>query len=168
MTELRQFTKRLEKLLVCIIITLYLLLCAFWSVLERFKKDVTCISTEIFLVLTCSLAPGHIESILRYVALERRRGDYEKCAKLFKESIASAKEESHKVLLYIHFARFLASTESLDAARDVFDSALVEHPQFKSLWHAYLSFEKKISGDDKEERVNGIYARAVHGDHCMS
>lgn len=113
------------------------------------------------------LAPGHIETLLRYVALERRRGNNDKCRQLFANAIESAQEESHKVLLNIHLARFVGRTESADAARAVFDAALEKFSQYKSLWHALLSFEKKLPGDDLEERVSAVYDRAVHDTHSM-
>jgi hypothetical protein len=101
------------------------------------------------------------------------------------------------VFLYIHYARLLAQKEGPDAARGVFNAALVVYPNYKSLWHAFLTFEvisnnrgaspfktfslhgasgfffflshceqKRQQVDDREEKVNAIYDRAVHGDHC--
>eukprot|EP01127_Copromyxa_protea_P009074 TRINITY_DN2110_c0_g1_i1.p1 TRINITY_DN2110_c0_g1~~TRINITY_DN2110_c0_g1_i1.p1 ORF type:complete len:281 (+),score=48.72 TRINITY_DN2110_c0_g1_i1:1510-2352(+) len=114
------------------------------------------------------LAPLHVETVLRYVALERRRKNYEKCKQLFTTYLESVQEESHKVLLHIHQARFLALVSGPDEARASFNKALELFPNYKALWHAFLTFEKRIAGDDLEARVTAIYERAVHGEHSLS
>lgn len=50
--------------------------------------------------------PGHVEGIIRYICLEKRQGNKEKCHQLYMEAIESPNiEEYQKVFLYIHHAK---------------------------------------------------------------
>jgi hypothetical protein len=50
--------------------------------------------------------PGHIEGLIRYICLEKRTGNAEKCVSLYEEAInATTTEEYQKVFLYIHYAK---------------------------------------------------------------
>lgn len=50
--------------------------------------------------------PGHIEGILRYICLEKRQRNKEKCHQLYMEAIELPNTEDYqKVFLYIHYAK---------------------------------------------------------------
>eukprot|EP01126_Amoeba_proteus_P038736 TRINITY_DN4051_c0_g1_i25.p1 TRINITY_DN4051_c0_g1~~TRINITY_DN4051_c0_g1_i25.p1 ORF type:complete len:648 (-),score=93.68 TRINITY_DN4051_c0_g1_i25:774-2717(-) len=120
-------------------------------------------AAKVFQNIIKTIAPGHVESTIRYVALERRRGNNERCQEIFRDAIKSTTEESYKVFLFIHYARFVALTATPAEARLAFEEAVSTYPHYKQLWHAYLSFEKRLGGDDLEQRVNAVYKKAVHG-----
>jgi pre-mRNA-processing factor 39 len=108
--------------------------------------------------------PFHIEGTLRYICLEKRQGNAEKCGTLYKEAIESPQaEEYHKVFLYIHYGRLAKDLMLGDPtkSREIFDEALTKFPHFKDLWLAYVLFEKTLAGYDVEERVSSIFSKAV-------
>ena len=67
--------------------------------------------------------------ITRRVNLERRRGDYDKCAQLYEGYIASAKSKAVASALAIKYARFLFHVRAApDAARAALDAAVRRDP----------------------------------------
>jgi pre-mRNA-processing factor 39 len=108
--------------------------------------------------------PGHVEGILRYICLEKRQGNKEKCNQLYMEVIESPDTEDYqKVFLYIHYAKLALDLSFGDPtdSRNLFASAVIKFPHFKDLWIAYILFEKSIPGLDLEERVVSIYNSAL-------
>jgi pre-mRNA-processing factor 39 len=108
--------------------------------------------------------PFHIEGTLRYICLEKRQGNAEKCDSLYRGAIESPQaEEYHKVFLYIHYGRLAKELMLGDPtkSREVFEEALTKFPSFKDLWLAYVLFEKTLAGYDVEERVSSIFSKAV-------
>lgn len=61
--------------------------------------------------------------------LERRRGDYEKCAMLYENYITNAKSKAIASALSVKYARFLRHVrQDAAAARKVLDAALARDP----------------------------------------
>lgn len=67
--------------------------------------------------------------ITRRVNLERRRGDFDRCAQLYENYIASAKNKSVASALAIKYARFYFHVRhDPAAARKVLDEAITKDP----------------------------------------
>jgi len=109
------------------------------------------------------IVPGHIETTLRHIALERRQRNYSKCEELYTTALENATEETHIVFLYIHYAKMVGQVyESPRRAREVFSEGIEKCGKYKDIWMAFLHFEKTRGGPDVEERVASIYDQAIH------
>lgn len=73
--------------------------------------------------------PNLVQIQYRRVNLERRRGDYEKCAQLYEGYIAAAKNKAVSSALAIKYARFLFHVRAQPAAaRAALDAAVLRDP----------------------------------------
>jgi len=73
--------------------------------------------------------PNLLQVSYRRINLERRRGDFEKCAQLYETYIGSAKNKNITASLVIKFARFLHKIRrDYDGAMKVLKSALEKDP----------------------------------------
>uniref|UniRef100_A0A6B2L0A9 Uncharacterized protein n=1 Tax=Arcella intermedia TaxID=1963864 RepID=A0A6B2L0A9_9EUKA len=124
------------------------------------------------------ISPGHVESVLRHISLERRQGNFKQCEKLFEQALSKYTsketptpsapsshpyEETHAVFLYIQYANLCGRVyDSPQRAREVFTDAVAKYGKHKEIWLAYLAFEKNRGGPEVEERVSSVYNEAVH------
>jgi len=116
-----------------------------------------------------NLVPGHIESTLRYINLERRQSNFAKCEELYSEALKVIKDDSQSVFLYIHYARLMGSVyDTPKRAREIFSEAIDKYAHFREMWIAYIHFEKNLGGADVEERVSSIYDQAVHHNKVLA
>eukprot|EP01125_Pyxidicula_operculata_P020564 TRINITY_DN7620_c0_g1_i3.p1 TRINITY_DN7620_c0_g1~~TRINITY_DN7620_c0_g1_i3.p1 ORF type:complete len:640 (-),score=131.51 TRINITY_DN7620_c0_g1_i3:226-2115(-) len=115
------------------------------------------------------IVPGHVESILRYIALEKRQKNFVKCEQLYMNAISSSNEELNTLFLYIHYARAIGSVyESPKRAREIFIEGTKKLGKYKEIWLAYAQFEKSLGGDDVEERVSQVYSQALYNNKAIS
>jgi crooked neck len=94
----------------------------------------------------------------RYVDVERRLGNFERCRTIFERYVQMEPSASRA---WISFARFEASLNELERARYVFELA-VERPAGSTdvpelLWKAYIDFEARHD----VERARNLYRRLL-------
>ncbi|KAL0869121.1 hypothetical protein ABMA27_007420 [Loxostege sticticalis] len=96
--------------------------------------------------------PNLVQIQYRRVNLERRRGDFDKCAQLYEGYIASAKNKAVASALSIKYARFLFHVRSQPpAARKVLDEAIAKDPLNYRLHMQRLDLALHTPGTPYEE-----------------
>ncbi len=96
-----------------------------------------------------TIAPGHVESILRASQLEQRQGCIEAAAAIFDNALSSTKITGTTVQPFIamQYARFLHQLmRDTSRARAVYKDALQKFPTHKNLWLAAINFETSLIG----------------------
>jgi len=107
------------------------------------------------------IAPGHVESILRYINFERRQKNFEKCESLYEDGISKTESVS-SAFLSIHYARFQDQIrKNLAKVREIYTTAILKAPEIKNIWLTFINFERNQGGEDMEERVSSLYEKAV-------
>ncbi|KAJ8723916.1 hypothetical protein PYW07_007896 [Mythimna separata] len=96
--------------------------------------------------------PNLVQIQYRRVNLERRRGDYDKCAQLYEGYIASAKSKAVASALAIKYARFLFHVRAQPAAaRAALDAAVLRDPLNARLHAQRLDLALHTPGTPYEE-----------------
>lgn len=108
------------------------------------------------------VAPGHIETALRYFQLEQRQRNFEAAISVIEAAIENSKSDSVGGFLTIHYARFIDRFyHDVERTRGVYARALVRYPSNKDLWQAAIDFEINQSGRNTNEADEYTLHRAV-------
>jgi hypothetical protein len=96
--------------------------------------------------LNCGTAVGHVEAVLRYVALHRRRGAHAAACAVYERAMESA-DSVARAFLAAHYARFQATVLGQpDRAREILRIALSRAADNKLLWYAAARLELDVGG----------------------
>eukprot|EP01124_Arcella_intermedia_P034508 TRINITY_DN856_c0_g2_i2.p1 TRINITY_DN856_c0_g2~~TRINITY_DN856_c0_g2_i2.p1 ORF type:complete len:355 (-),score=91.94 TRINITY_DN856_c0_g2_i2:15-1079(-) len=107
------------------------------------------------------IAPGHVESILRLIGMERRLKNIDKCEALFSENVKKITDETQSLFFFLEYCKFCMRVyKDLKKTREVFREGIEKFGKHKEIWIYFVNFEKTIRGKDLEQRVSAIYNEA--------
>jgi pre-mRNA-processing factor 39 len=115
-----------------------------------------------------SIAPGHLETMIKIANFERRQGNNATVVKAYEDAI-SCGGDSTRPFLSMQLARFQEkSMQDLEAARSTYAAAVGAVRSNRSLWLGYIQFEFSQPQKDFYERVLAIFDDALNNPGAMS
>eukprot|EP00940_MAST-03C_sp_MAST-3C-sp2_P000074 g74.t1 len=97
---------------------------------------------KIYIKLTSSIAPGLLESIVRFANFKRRQGNWEGADTVYVDAIEATTDPATKAFLCVQRASFLRASagDTSRVALAAYEAALSAVPTDKHLWSAYIHF----------------------------
>eukprot|EP01112_Ceratiomyxa_fruticulosa_P008137 TRINITY_DN2105_c0_g2_i3.p1 TRINITY_DN2105_c0_g2~~TRINITY_DN2105_c0_g2_i3.p1 ORF type:complete len:447 (-),score=103.65 TRINITY_DN2105_c0_g2_i3:115-1455(-) len=133
-----------------------------WAYIEELHKNYDRVN-ELFEEIN-RLVPGHVETIIRNAAFLRRRKNEAGSLAVYENAlqIPSILSDSKAfTFLSVQYAKFLEIKGQLDKCREVFEASISKFPANKNIWRSFIAFETNVRGEGVEERVKGLYERAL-------